>query len=128
MTVAQNFQIRRLADGRACLNLGSSARVSPNWNNVDSSWLFRVGRHRRLSRLLHYFGILTADRFARMQRLDRGSVLWNLAKGIPFPDLSFDVVYHSHFLEHVEKESAPAMIRECLRVLRRGGLLRVVVP
>lgn len=53
---------------------------------------------------------------------------YDLRLGIPFADDTFDVVYHSHILEHFSKERAAFFLRECLRVLRPGGLLRVVVP
>jgi len=52
----------------------------------------------------------------------------NLKDGIPFPDQSFDVVYHSHVLEHFPKAEAESFIQECYRVLRPEGILRVVVP
>jgi predicted SAM-dependent methyltransferase len=52
----------------------------------------------------------------------------NLLKSFPFPDCSFDVVYHSHLLEHFPKESSLIFIRECFRVLHPGGRIRVVVP
>lgn len=52
----------------------------------------------------------------------------NLLSGIPFPDHSFDVVYHSHVLEHFSREDAQDFIAECYRVLKPGGLLRVAVP
>lgn len=52
----------------------------------------------------------------------------NLLNGIPFPDNSFDAVYHSQVLEHFPKEKAPAFIQECFRVLKPGGIIRVVVP
>jgi len=52
----------------------------------------------------------------------------NLIKGIPFPDNTFDVVYHSQVLEHFPKDKAPGFIKECFRVLKPGGIIRVVVP
>jgi SAM-dependent methyltransferase len=52
----------------------------------------------------------------------------DLRKGIPYPHAAFDVVYHSHLLEHFSKESAPVFLRECHRVLKPGGVIRVVVP
>lgn len=52
----------------------------------------------------------------------------NLIKGIPFPDNSFQVVYHSQVLEHFPKEAAPEFLRECHRILEVGGTMRVVVP
>ena len=52
----------------------------------------------------------------------------DLRKGIPFADGTFDVVYHSHVLEHFSKHAAPSFIKECFRVLKSGGVLRVAVP
>jgi len=52
----------------------------------------------------------------------------NLLKGIPFETASFDVVYHSHVLEHFPPQDGEAFIGECFRVLKPGGILRVVVP
>ena len=81
-----------------CLNLGCGNRAHPAWTNVD------------------------------FYESARNVVVCNLLKGIPFPDNTFDVVYHSHVLEHFPRSSAPGFIRECFRVLRPGGVLRVVVP
>lgn len=52
----------------------------------------------------------------------------NLLKGIPYPDNQFDVVYHSQVLEHIPKEDAPTFIKECFRVLKPGGIIRIVLP
>src|SRR5206468_6458028 len=57
-----------------------------------------------------------------------GVIAHNLRRGIPFPDDTFEVVYHSHVLEHFPREGAREFLRECLRVLKPGGILRVVVP
>ena len=52
----------------------------------------------------------------------------NLLKGIPFPDNSFDVIYHSQVLEHILKDKAHDFIKECYRVLKPNGIIRIVVP
>lgn len=52
----------------------------------------------------------------------------NLLKGIPFQDNVFDAVYHSHLLEHFSKTNALFLIKECFRVLKPSGIIRVVVP
>jgi predicted SAM-dependent methyltransferase len=57
-----------------------------------------------------------------------GVIAHNLLSGIPEPDGRFDVVYHSHVLEHFPRERALPFLRECHRVLTRGGIIRVAVP
>jgi predicted SAM-dependent methyltransferase len=52
----------------------------------------------------------------------------DVQKGIPYPDNFFDVVYHSHVLEHFERRNALLFIKECRRVLKPGGLIRIAVP
>lgn len=83
---------------RKLLNLGCGSRISPGWTNVD----FFSSRPEVLSH--------------------------DLRKGIPFPENSFDLVYHSHVLEHFEKKQAAVFLQECFRVCKRGAVLRVAVP
>lgn len=52
----------------------------------------------------------------------------NLLTGIPQKDNSFDIVYHSHVLEHFTKSDGDKFIGECFRVLKPGGILRIVIP
>ncbi len=59
---------------------------------------------------------------------DPAVIAHNLTQGIPFPDAAFEVVYHSHLLEHFPKAEAPAFLRECYRVLGPQGILRIAVP
>lgn len=52
----------------------------------------------------------------------------NLLLGIPENDESFEVVYHSHVLEHFPKTKAADFIKECYRVLKPNGIIRVAIP
>jgi SAM-dependent methyltransferase len=120
--------VKTLPDGRAMVNLGSSARVAPGWNNIDFSWILYFSRRRRLAAALHKIGLISKPRYQRILAVDPDAIVWNLSRGIPFPDETFDVVYHSHLLEHIDREGAPGFLQECLRVLKPGGLIRIVVP
>jgi len=55
-------------------------------------------------------------------------VAHNLLQGIPRADNEFDVVYHSHVLEHFSKQDGKLFLEECYRVLKPGGIIRVAVP
>jgi SAM-dependent methyltransferase len=52
----------------------------------------------------------------------------DLLQRLPLPDCSCKLVYSSHFLEHIPKQMVPAFLRECLRVLTPGGVLRLALP
>jgi len=80
------------------LNVGCGPRIVEGWENID---------------------------FASV---DPRVLSHNLLKGIPHPDSCLDVVYHSHVLEHFTADDGCALINECYRVLKPGGILRVVVP
>jgi ubiquinone/menaquinone biosynthesis C-methylase UbiE len=51
-------------------------------------------------------------------RLDRG-----FAQNLPYPDASFDRVFSSLMLHHLDSESKDALLAEVRRVLRPDGLL-----
>jgi len=57
-----------------------------------------------------------------------GVIKHDLRRGLPFPDESFDAVYGSHVLEHLEPEAGANLLRECRRVLSPQGIVRIVVP
>lgn len=52
----------------------------------------------------------------------------NLLAGIPFEKNQFEAVYHSHVLEHFPKKEAVFFIKECYRVLKPGGIIRIAIP
>ena len=52
----------------------------------------------------------------------------NILNGLPFKNETFDVVYSSHFFEHLNTDQAKFVLRESKRVLKKNGILRVVVP
>ena len=52
----------------------------------------------------------------------------DVANGIPYPNNSVDIIIASHFLEHLDKEEGNKFLKDCLRVLKIGGLIRLTVP
>lgn len=52
----------------------------------------------------------------------------DVTTGIPYPDGSVSLIYHSDFLEHLSYHEAISFLKECHRVMKPGGLMRVCVP
>ena len=84
--------------GGRFVNLGCGSRHHPTWLNIDR-WV-----------------------------PDSSIQGHDLRKGIPLPDESADVIYHSHVLEHFDRDSGREFLRDCFRVLKPTGVVRVVVP
>lgn len=56
------------------------------------------------------------------------TVYLNAAKRFPFADETFDCVVAEHIIEHISYDEALRMLRECHRVLKRGGVARISTP
>jgi predicted SAM-dependent methyltransferase len=124
----QRFPIKRTAEGSALINVGCGYVTHPEWNNLDFSTYARLAHRPLFSAMLRRLRILSNDRYEHLCEIDRDVILWDLRRGIPFPDRTFDAVYHSHFLEHIPREAAAGFLAECHRVLKPGGTLRIAVP
>lgn len=98
------------------VNIGSGLSGAPGWYNIDNSPTVL------LSRLP--FGRTLFKTPAWPKDVRRHDVV----KGLPFPDNSVQYIYSSHTFEHFTWEGSLAVARECFRVLRGDGVLRVVVP
>jgi predicted SAM-dependent methyltransferase len=61
---------------------------------------------------------------------DPDAGIWPLDATAPFPiaDGRFDYAYAEHMIEHVEFPAAERMLAECRRILKPGGVLRIVTP
>jgi SAM-dependent methyltransferase len=122
------FPVKRLPDGRAMLNLACGTRMHHGWNNVDFSPYARLARRPALTWLLGASGFLSEERKRRLAEVDPQIIAWDLRRGIPFPPESFEAVYHSHFLEHIDQSCALGLLQQCHTVLKPDGIVRVVVP
>jgi predicted SAM-dependent methyltransferase len=59
----------------------------------------------------------------------QADLVWDLRKGLPFPDDSIDYIYTSHTLEHFSFKEIIFLLKEFYRVLKPGkGILRIAVP
>ncbi len=47
---------------------------------------------------------------------------------LPLPDMSVDLVFISHVVEHFEKAELIALMNECRRVMKDGGVIILMTP
>jgi len=108
------------------LNLGCGLQAPSGWVNVDSSWNARLAKHPLVRRTLSRLRLLPSDKLGIPW--SSSIFIHDIRKRLPFPDGSATVVYASHVLEHLYRDEGRQLIMESFRVLRSGGVLRVVVP
>ncbi len=110
------------------LNLGCGVKTSnkPQVINVDYSIFLRIKKSRLLRSFVPIF--FRGERLDRFKSLPENILVHNLANGIPFEDNSVDAVYHSHLFEHLDRDVGDAFLQEVKRVLKPGGVHRIVLP
>jgi predicted SAM-dependent methyltransferase len=54
--------------------------------------------------------------------------LVDIRRKLPLRDQSVDFIYCSHVLEHFEKWQSESILKECKRVLKKTGIIRVILP
>jgi SAM-dependent methyltransferase len=114
------------------VNVGCGLSVTGDWINVDGSlnalvakwpafalkFLYRMSGSRRWFSQEQFVSILRDHRFVHHE----------IRYGLPFADQSVDYMYSSHFLEHLYQEDAEEFLKESHRVIKPGGLIRILTP
>lgn len=108
------------------VNLGCGTTVAPRWINIDTSWNISLSKLPFLKWLLYKIGLLSES--AYKAKWPPSIIRHDVRKGLPFEYDSVDYIYTSHFLEHLTKHDAVKVIRECHRILKPQGWIRIVVP
>ncbi|MDO9318875.1 MAG: methyltransferase domain-containing protein [Gammaproteobacteria bacterium] len=114
------------------VNLGCGLRVAKGWLNIDgslnamfASWpvgfhkiLYGLSGSRQYYTFEQYTGILSRHRF----------LYHDLALSLPLPVNSVDFIYSSHFFEHIFKDEAATLLKQCALALKSGGTIRISIP
>jgi SAM-dependent methyltransferase len=108
-----------LSDSGAYIQYGCGLCSPDGWLNFDASPRLRIERAMVLRPFVRAtVGLLFPENVR----------VGDIVKGLPVSDGSAAGVYCSHILEHVPRDDLPVALRNTLRMLRRGGVFRLVVP
>lgn len=98
------------------VNFGSGTHAPKHWLNFDASfrvWLDQL----TFLRLVGY-----RPRFSPWVKR------FNVVRPLPFAANSVDHVYSSHLIEHLTRAEAGVFLKECWRILKPGGRIRLMTP
>jgi predicted SAM-dependent methyltransferase len=106
-------RLRRLVSGHGGLrvHLGSGADVRSGWVNIDLSLNFTPTP------------LPTSEDGRRTVYVNH-----DIRRGLPLPSESCEIIYSSHFFEHLDRRDGYRVMREAYRALQPGGIFRVVIP
>ena len=82
-----------------------------------------------LAFLLLKIGFLSGQRYEQYKQGVFHAIRYlNVTKRFLYADATFDYVFSSHLIEHLYPYQAIFCFNETFRVLKRGGVVRIVVP
>jgi SAM-dependent methyltransferase len=106
------------------LNLGCGPSGVEGWVNYDYGMLPFLSKFTQLRRLLVKLNLLSKNYDTKWPKIK----LVDIRNGIPMEDGTVDYIYCSHVLEHFEKYETINILKECFRVLKIEGIIRIVLP
>jgi predicted SAM-dependent methyltransferase len=106
------------------LNIGCGPSGINGWLNYDWGILPLLSKLGLIRQLLVNFKILPREYNVKWPSIK----LVDIRKKFPLKDNAIQHIYCSHVLEHFERWEALQILKECRRVLRRRGVIRIVIP
>jgi SAM-dependent methyltransferase len=113
------------------VNIGCGQSATPGWSNYDSSPSVLLAK---VPFSLFVLGPAIDWLLSKEQRdfiayaCASQIAFGDATKGLPLRDSSCSVVYASHVIEHLVSHDLHLFLREVLRILAPGGILRLAVP
>lgn len=62
------------------------------------------------------------------ENIEKLDLNWDLRNPLPFKDNSVDFIFNEHLIEHLTVEEGQAAIKDMMRTLKPGGVLRIATP
>jgi predicted SAM-dependent methyltransferase len=118
--------LEKLMEKFSKIHLGCGSKTPSNWLNVDGSWNAWLSQHATIRQIINLLKIVPKCQIEI--NWAQNIYIYDIRKPLPFETNSFVAVYASHLLEHIYLTEAKSLLKECFRVLKSQGVLRMVVP
>lgn len=106
------------------LNIGCGPSGLPDWVNYDWGMLPLLSKLKIIRKMLIVLKILPKEYELNWPTLR----LVDIRHHFPLEAETVKYVYCSHVLEHFDRWEAVKILKECHRVMKDGGVIRVVIP
>lgn len=100
---------------------GAGSSAPDGWLNFDASPTLRIER-------IPFIGLKIGPLLRQPVIFPRSTLYGDIIKGLPVEDDSVDGLYASHVLEHLSLVDMRRALANSLRVLKPGGIFRLIVP
>ena len=111
------------------INVGCGKTPTPGWINYDNSLSVRLSKFPLLSSFLSQIGLISVEQNELILAARKSGIEWaNATVKIPHPSGTLQAIYTSHMVEHLDREEIGLFLDESYRVLKPGGVIRIVVP
>ncbi|MBF9020238.1 methyltransferase domain-containing protein [Rhodobacterales bacterium HKCCA1058] len=111
------------------VNIGCGRYPTEGWLNFDNSPALSLARSPLKYELAKALGLLNKQQIENIRWNKKHSIKFaDATKKIPLETSSVDCVYTSHMIEHLSREGTRSFLSEVMRVLKIGGVVRIVVP
>lgn len=111
------------------INVGCARSPTPGWTNFDNSLSVRLAKLPVVPELLKRLGMLVDAQYEMIEFARKNDIRHaDVRRGLPVPDDSVEVLYSSHMVEHLDRSEVERFLRDARRILKPGGIIRLVVP
>jgi predicted SAM-dependent methyltransferase len=121
-----------MKDGKKMIinvNIGCGKTPTDGWLNFDNSPALKLANSPIWYRIAKVLGFLSSAQIENIEWNKKNSITFaDATKTLPLKDSSVDTIYTSHMVEHLSQDRAIIFLKESMRVLKVGGVLRIAVP
>jgi len=117
------------------INLGCETETIPSFVGIDESFLIYFLKNPLIPKFIKkkvYKKTWTSERHSFEDFLKKVKskriIHYNLSYDLPFENNSIKYILTSHFIEHIKEKNALKIFKDCFKVLKSKGKIRIIVP